>query len=219
MIEAEEGSELTPARALASWIVAMIAEAVTGPTPGMVINRLAVSSALTDAASSLSIAPIASSSASPTCPRDAMGETARSRRSPSAVQQKRRHDPDAPCPIRRFKVANRRPGAAGQIVSTAECCSMSSTHRFPKSPKQRCRSTPRRSCTRAGPTSIVTTVGRSSSRCRASSKPFEDGNLVRAKAGDVYSESIGKIIAATTRRHNSLSVRGVLCHRAGPPTT
>ncbi len=32
--------------------------------PGMVINRLAVSSALTDAASSLSIAPIASSSAS-----------------------------------------------------------------------------------------------------------------------------------------------------------
>ena len=90
MIEAEEGSELTPARALASWIVAMIAEAVTGPTPGKVINRLAVSSALTDAASSLSIAPIASSSASPTCPRDAMGETARSRRSPSAVQQKRR---------------------------------------------------------------------------------------------------------------------------------
>ena len=37
----------------------MIAEAVTGPTPGMVINRLAVSSALTDAASSLSIAPMA----------------------------------------------------------------------------------------------------------------------------------------------------------------
>ena len=34
------------------------------PTPGMVISRLAVSSALTDAASSLSIAPIASSSAS-----------------------------------------------------------------------------------------------------------------------------------------------------------
>jgi hypothetical protein len=36
--------------------VALIADAVTGPTPGMVINRLAVSSALTDAASSLSIA-------------------------------------------------------------------------------------------------------------------------------------------------------------------
>src|SRR5258708_38591973 len=52
------------AKALASWIVAMIADAVTGPTPGMVINRLAVSSALTDAASSLSIAPMASSSAS-----------------------------------------------------------------------------------------------------------------------------------------------------------
>jgi len=44
------------AKALASWIVALIADAVTGPTPGMVINRLAVSSALTDAASSLSIA-------------------------------------------------------------------------------------------------------------------------------------------------------------------
>ena len=47
-----------------SRIVAVIAEAVTGPTPGMVINRLAVSSALTDAAISVSIAPIASSSAS-----------------------------------------------------------------------------------------------------------------------------------------------------------
>jgi hypothetical protein len=52
------------AKALAFWIVATIAEAVTGPTPGMVINRLAVSFALTDAAISLSIAPIASSSAS-----------------------------------------------------------------------------------------------------------------------------------------------------------
>ena len=61
------------AKALASWIVAMIADAVTGPTPGMVINRLAVSSALTDAASSLSIAPMASSSASiwPTSERSA----------------------------------------------------------------------------------------------------------------------------------------------------
>src|ERR1700734_2765406 len=49
------------AKALASWIVAVIADAVTGSTPGMVINRLAVSSALTDAASSLSIAPMASS--------------------------------------------------------------------------------------------------------------------------------------------------------------
>ena len=37
------------AKALISWIVALIAEAVTGPTPGMVVNRLAVSSALTDA--------------------------------------------------------------------------------------------------------------------------------------------------------------------------
>src|SRR5580693_2956647 len=61
------------AKALASWIVALIADAVTEPTPGMVINRLAVSSALTDAASSLSIAPIASSSASiwPTSERSA----------------------------------------------------------------------------------------------------------------------------------------------------
>ncbi len=42
-----------------SWGVATIAEAVTWPTPGMVINRLAVSLALTDAASSLSIAAIA----------------------------------------------------------------------------------------------------------------------------------------------------------------
>ena len=33
------------AKALASWIVATIADAVTGPTPGMVINRLAVASA------------------------------------------------------------------------------------------------------------------------------------------------------------------------------
>src|SRR5271167_1363843 len=39
-----------------SWIVAIIAEAVTGPTPGMVINRLAVSLALTAIAISLSIA-------------------------------------------------------------------------------------------------------------------------------------------------------------------
>src|SRR6476659_9057804 len=61
------------AKALASWIVAVIADAVTGPTPGMVINRLAVSSALTDAASSLSISPMASSSASiwPTSERSA----------------------------------------------------------------------------------------------------------------------------------------------------
>ena len=50
-----------------------IADAVTGPTPGMVINRLAVSPALTDAASSRSTAPIASSSASiwPTSERSA----------------------------------------------------------------------------------------------------------------------------------------------------
>src|SRR5271157_5434104 len=52
------------AKARMSWIVAVIAEAVTGPTPGMVISRLAVSSALTDAAISLSIAAIASSSPS-----------------------------------------------------------------------------------------------------------------------------------------------------------
>ena len=72
--QAEEGSELTPAREGAGvLIVAMIADAVTGLTPGMVINRLAVSSALTDAASYLSIAPIASSSASiwPTSERSA----------------------------------------------------------------------------------------------------------------------------------------------------
>jgi hypothetical protein len=52
------------AKAPASSMVARIADAVTGPTLGMVINRLAVSSALTDAAISLSIAPIVSSSAS-----------------------------------------------------------------------------------------------------------------------------------------------------------
>jgi hypothetical protein len=52
------------AKALASWIVAVIAEAVTGPTLGIVINRLAVSSALTDAARSLSIAAIASANPS-----------------------------------------------------------------------------------------------------------------------------------------------------------
>ena len=52
------------AKTLASWIVAVIAEAVTGPMPGIVVNRLAVSLDLTDAASSLSIAPIASSSVS-----------------------------------------------------------------------------------------------------------------------------------------------------------
>jgi Replication protein C C-terminal region len=71
------------AKALASWILAMIADAVTGPTPGRVINRLAVSSVLTDAASSLSIAPIAPSRASiwPTsersAPRTQSGTTAR----------------------------------------------------------------------------------------------------------------------------------------------
>ena len=54
--QAEEGSELTPTREGAGVLdVAMIADAVTGPTPGIVINRLAVSPALTDAASSLSI--------------------------------------------------------------------------------------------------------------------------------------------------------------------
>src|SRR5271166_642687 len=47
-----------------SWIVARSAVAVTGPIPGMVISRLAVSSALADASSVLSIASIASSSAS-----------------------------------------------------------------------------------------------------------------------------------------------------------
>jgi hypothetical protein len=47
-----------------SWIVATIAEAVTGPIPGTVINRWAVWSALTDITISLSIAPIAASSAS-----------------------------------------------------------------------------------------------------------------------------------------------------------
>ena len=63
--QAEEGSELTPAReGAASWIVATIADAVTGPTPGMVINRLAVASALIRRRKLLSIAPIASSSAS-----------------------------------------------------------------------------------------------------------------------------------------------------------
>ena len=62
--QAEEGSELTPTGEGAGVLdVAMIADAMTGSTPGIVINRLAVSSALTDAASSLSIAPMASSSA------------------------------------------------------------------------------------------------------------------------------------------------------------
>jgi hypothetical protein len=61
--QAEEGGELAPAGEGAGvLIVATVAEAVTGPTPGMVINRLAVSSALTAVAISLSIAPIASSS-------------------------------------------------------------------------------------------------------------------------------------------------------------
>src|SRR5271166_4648542 len=73
--QAEEGGELAPAgeETPASWIVATIADAVTGPTPGMVISRLAVSSALTDAAISRSIAPIASSRASiwPTSGRSA----------------------------------------------------------------------------------------------------------------------------------------------------
>jgi hypothetical protein len=52
------------AKALASWTVATIAEAVTGPTPGMVVSRRAVSSAFTSAAISLSIAAISSSMAS-----------------------------------------------------------------------------------------------------------------------------------------------------------
>ena len=57
--QVEEGSELTPTGEGAGVLdVAMIADAVTGPTPGIVINRLAVSSALTDAAISLSIAPM-----------------------------------------------------------------------------------------------------------------------------------------------------------------
>jgi hypothetical protein len=43
------------AKALISWIVAVVAEAVTGPTPGMVVKRLAVSSASTAAASSLDL--------------------------------------------------------------------------------------------------------------------------------------------------------------------
>ena len=43
-VRAEEGSELTPARegVFKAWTVATIAEAVTGPTPGMIINRLYV---------------------------------------------------------------------------------------------------------------------------------------------------------------------------------
>jgi hypothetical protein len=48
--QSEEGGEL---RSLASWILAILAEAITGSTPGMVINGLAPSSALTDAASLL----------------------------------------------------------------------------------------------------------------------------------------------------------------------
>ena len=72
--QAEEGSELTPAGEGAG-VLDRGPDRRGGdrPTPGMVINRLAVSSALTDAASSLSIAPIASSSASiwPTSERSA----------------------------------------------------------------------------------------------------------------------------------------------------
>src|SRR5271154_1097949 len=52
------------AKALMSGIVATIAEAVTGPTPGMVIRRRALSSAFTDAFSVSSIASISSSIAS-----------------------------------------------------------------------------------------------------------------------------------------------------------
>src|ERR1700720_4423322 len=72
--QAEEGGELTPAREGAGVLDrGHDRRCGDGPTPGMVINRLAVSSALTDAASSLSIAPIASSSASiwPTSGRSA----------------------------------------------------------------------------------------------------------------------------------------------------
>ena len=85
--QAEEGSEnstptLRRPRRPGSW--PRLADAVIClPTPGMVINRLAVSSALTDAASSLSIAPMASSSASiwPTSERSEWAVSARKRTS------------------------------------------------------------------------------------------------------------------------------------------
>jgi hypothetical protein len=85
---------------------------------------------------------------------------------------------------------------------------MGSTHRFPKSPKQRCRSTPRRSCPRAGPTSIVTTVGRFFIALQGIFEGhFEDGILVRAKVGDVYSEPIAKM----HRGHNPHDTIPCLC--------
>src|SRR5271166_2664647 len=79
------------AKTPASWIVATIADAVTGPTPGMVISRLAVSSALTDAAISRSIAPIASSRASiwPTS-----GRSATRTQSGTTISPLRRDDAD-----------------------------------------------------------------------------------------------------------------------------
>jgi len=51
-------------KALVSRTVATIAEAVIGPTPGMVVSRRAVSSAFTSASISLSIAAISPSMAS-----------------------------------------------------------------------------------------------------------------------------------------------------------
>ncbi len=55
-----------------SWIVAVIAEAVTGPTPGMVISRLAVSSALTDEGRSSEL-PLGQAQARLSRPQDEVG--------------------------------------------------------------------------------------------------------------------------------------------------
>src|SRR4029077_16256993 len=109
--QAEEGSELTPAREGAGVLDCghERADAVTGPTPGMVINRLAVSSALTDAASSLSIAPIASSTASiwPTSERRALRTQSGTTISPfslkpSAAMRFRPEAGGAPCGAMRW---------------------------------------------------------------------------------------------------------------------
>jgi hypothetical protein len=84
---------------------------------------------------------------------------------------------------------------------------MGSMHRFPKTPKQRCRSTPRRSCPRAGPTFIVNGATFFIALQGIFEAHFEDGILVRAKAGDVYSEPIGKM----HRGHNPHDTIPYLC--------
>ena len=59
--------------------------------------------------------------------------------------------------------------------------------------RSRCRSTTPRSPRAVTPTGTATTARPSSWRSKASSKAeFQEGMLIRAKAGDVYSEPIAK---------------------------